>query len=98
MSRQVEGMTDVGRDNTGARRYADGVALPTTHFPSDHAIVVATVLLAADEAHLSVAAAALHISAPVDAVGPTAGEDWTLYDYWGIRFKSCTSCPYNYLC
>ena len=38
----VESMSPPSRDNTGARAYSDTLILPTVDFPSDHAIVSAT--------------------------------------------------------
>ena len=35
-------MCDVLRDNTGERRYVEDMILPTTSFPSDHAVISAT--------------------------------------------------------
>ena len=42
---QTEAFADARRDNTGARRYDGGAALPTAAFPSDHALVSAAVAL-----------------------------------------------------
>ena len=92
-------MPDVRRDNTGAGRFDEGLALPTTAFPSDHAIVSAAVRLcpaAALGAHAAaaedVAAACIEAgevrdttAAALDGDGTAAGiAGGTLYDYWGI--------------
>jgi hypothetical protein len=85
---QVDAIADPRRDNTGARRYAEGVALPTTAFPSDHAVVYATVRLRSrleplpDPEPLSVVP---DCSTPLPPLlrGDSGGEA-TLFDYWGM--------------
>ena len=92
---QVEAVSDVRRDNTGAGRFDEGLALPTTAFPSDHAIVSAAIRLRPAAAIAAAAAAAaadpaerLHadveVRAEAAADGDAAATGTTLYDYWGI--------------
>jgi hypothetical protein len=81
-------MTDVRRDNTGTGRYEEGLALPTTAFPSDHAVVSAAV-------RLRPVASAAPAASDEGVVGDEAKAEvsgdarpgrggGTLFDYWGI--------------
>jgi hypothetical protein len=88
----VETISPPLRDNTGAREYVDAQVLPTTDFPSDHAIVSATIRFRP----AAPADTAAEVREPrVSDVGGAgrgpagAGTDReTLYDYWGISDRA----------
>mmetsp|Transcript_16310 Transcript_16310/g.44255 ORF Transcript_16310/g.44255 Transcript_16310/m.44255 type:complete len:1173 (+) Transcript_16310:93-3611(+) len=86
---QVEEITDADRDNTGERRYVGETMLPTTSFPSDHAIVSCRVKLSLSRFDLLNSSATPSDSASSKSKASTYCErprsaDQTLYDYWGL--------------
>ncbi len=82
---QAEGLTDARRDNTGAGRYAEGVALPTPAFPSDHALVSARLRLRPWPHPEPLFDPASHPGPPGGGVAPAAaGAEPALLDWWGL--------------
>eukprot|EP00292_Cryptomonas_paramecium_P002386 CAMPEP_0113730054 /NCGR_PEP_ID=MMETSP0038_2-20120614/42943_1 /TAXON_ID=2898 /ORGANISM="Cryptomonas paramecium" /LENGTH=1270 /DNA_ID=CAMNT_0000662067 /DNA_START=60 /DNA_END=3874 /DNA_ORIENTATION=- /assembly_acc=CAM_ASM_000170 len=93
---QVEEITDADRDNTGERRYVGETMLPTTSFPSDHAIVSCRIRLAAVQAvgtsegfsetdSVASTSDSCHKNEGLSGPNPLlGGGERTLYDYWGL--------------